>query len=41
MAAAVLGFPFVLMVSDKTTVGANSNQFGGTKAIKIGLGCKY
>ena len=41
MAAAVLGCPFVLMVSDKTTVGANSNQFGGTQAIKTGLGYKY
>lgn len=41
MAAAILGCPFILMTSDKTTVGANSNQFGGTQAIKTGLGYKY
>ena len=41
MSAAILGCPFVLMISDKTTVGANSNQFGGTQAIKTGLGYKY
>ena len=41
MAAAVLECPFILMTSDKTTVGANSNKFGGTQAIKTGLGYKY
>ena len=41
MAAAVLNCPFILMISDKTTVGANSNQIGGTQAIKTGLGYKY
>jgi hypothetical protein len=41
MAAAALECPFILMTSDKTTVGANSNQFGGTQAIKTGLGYKY
>ena len=41
MAAATLGCPFILMISDKTTVGANSNQFGGTQAIKTGVGYKY
>ena len=41
MAAAALGCPFVLMMSDKTTVGANSNSLGGTQSIKTGLGYKY
>ena len=41
MAAAALGCPFVLMMSDKTTVGANSNALGGTQSIKTGLGYKY
>ncbi|MEC5165132.1 hypothetical protein RCH18_000857 [Flavobacterium sp. PL11] len=40
-AAAALGCPFILMTSDKTTVGSSSNQFGGTQAIKTGLGYKY
>lgn len=41
MAAAVIGCPFVLMTSDKTTVGANSNQIGGSQAIKTGIAYKY
>jgi sRNA-binding regulator protein Hfq len=41
MAAAAIGCPFVLMTSDKTTVGANSNTIGGSQAIKTGLGYKY
>ena len=41
MAAAAIGCPFILLTSDKTTVGANSNQFGGTQAIKKGVGYKY
>lgn len=41
MAAASIGCPFVLMTSDKTTVGANSNAIGGSQAIKTGLGYKY
>lgn len=41
MAAATLGCPFILMISDKTTVGANSNAIGGSQAIKTGLGYKY
>lgn len=41
MDAAKLGCPFVLMVSDKTTVGANSNALGGTQAIKTGVAYKY
>ena len=41
MDAAKQGCPFVLMTSDKTTVGANSNAIGGTQAIKTGVGYKY
>lgn len=41
MAAAALGCPFVLMMSDKTTVGANSNALGGTQSIKTGLAYRY
>lgn len=41
MAAAALGCPFILMTSDKTTVGANSNQLGGTQSIKTGIAYKY
>ena len=41
MDAAKLGCPFVLMISDKTTVGANSNGLGGTQAIKTGVAYKY
>ncbi len=41
IAAAEIGCPFVLMTSDKTTVGANSNQLGGTQSIKTGLAYKY
>lgn len=41
MSAAALGCPFILMTSDKTTVGANSNAIGGSQAIKTGLGYKY
>ena len=41
MDAAKLGCPFVLMTSDKTTVGANSNALGGTQAIKTGVAYKY
>jgi sRNA-binding regulator protein Hfq len=41
MAAAAIGCPFVLMTSDKTTVGANSNAIGGSQAIKTGLAYKY
>lgn len=40
-AAAAIGCPFVLMTADKTTVGANSNQLGGSQAIKKGVGYKY
>jgi hypothetical protein len=35
-----LRMSFILMTSDKTTVGANLG-FGGTQAIKTGLGYKY
>ncbi|UFH35907.1 hypothetical protein [Flavobacterium acetivorans] len=41
MAAAALGCPFILLTSDKTTVGANSNQLGGAQAIKKGITYKY
>ncbi|MBF2709521.1 hypothetical protein IR213_13110 [Flavobacterium soyangense] len=41
MAAAAIGCPFVLMISDKTTVGASSNALGGSQAIKTGIGYKY
>ena len=40
-AAAVAGCPFILMTSDKSTTGNNSNQLGGTQAIKTGIGYKY
>jgi sRNA-binding regulator protein Hfq len=40
-AAAAIGCPFILMTSDKTTVGANSNALGGSQAIKKGIAYKY
>lgn len=40
-AAAILGCPFILMTSDKTTTGNNSNKLGGTQAIKTGVGYQY
>jgi hypothetical protein len=41
MDAAKIGCPFVLLISDKTTVGANSNAIGGSQAIKTGVAYKY
>jgi len=41
MEAAKLGCQFILMTSDKTTIGANSNMLGGTQAIKKGITYKY
>ncbi|CAM3784260.1 hypothetical protein FLBR109950_01290 [Flavobacterium branchiophilum] len=41
MAAAAIGCPFVLMTSDKATVGYNSNQLGGSQNIKTGIGYRY
>ena len=41
MAAAEIGCPFILMTSDKSTVGSSSNQLGGSQAIKTGLAYKY
>jgi sRNA-binding regulator protein Hfq len=41
MDAAKQGCPFILLTSDKTTVGANSNAIGGSQAIKTGVGYKY
>lgn len=36
-----LNCPFILQVSDKTIVGANSNGIGGSQAIKTGVAYKY
>nr|WP_298655103.1 hypothetical protein [uncultured Flavobacterium sp.] len=41
MEAAKLGCPFILLTADKATVGANSNQLGGSQVIKKGVGYKY
>lgn len=41
MAAAALRCPFILLTAEKTTVGANSNQLGGTQTIKKGVAYKY
>ena len=41
MAAAALNCPFILLTSDITTVGANSNTIGGSQAIKKGISYKY
>lgn len=41
MQAVKIGCPFILMTSDKTTVGASSNTLGGSQAIKKGKGFKY
>jgi len=41
MDAAKQGCPFVLLTSDKTTVGASSNSLGGSQAIKTGVAYKY
>lgn len=41
MAAAAAGCQFILMTSDKTTSGYNSNAIGGSQAIKKGVGYKY
>ncbi|MEZ0006922.1 sRNA-binding regulator protein Hfq [Flavobacterium sp. 28YEA47A] len=41
MEAAKLGCPFILLISDKTTVGDSSNALGGTQAIKKGVAYKY
>ena len=41
MSAAAIGCPFVLMTSDKPTVGSNANALGGTQAIKTGIAYKY
>ena len=34
MDAAAQGCAFILLIADKTTVGANSNGLGGSQAIK-------
>lgn len=41
MDAAKQGCAFVLLTSDKTTVGASSNTLGGVQAIKTGVAYKY
>jgi sRNA-binding regulator protein Hfq len=41
MDAAKQGCPFILLMADKTTVGANSNALGGSQAIKTGVSYKY
>jgi sRNA-binding regulator protein Hfq len=41
MDAAEKGYPFILMIDDKSTVGASSNTLGGSQAIKKGIGYKY
>lgn len=41
MAAATAGCPFILMTADKATVGANSNQLGGSQVVKKGIGYRY
>lgn len=41
MEAAKLGCPFILLTADKVTIGANSNQLGGSQVIKKGVGYKY
>jgi len=41
MAAAAMNCPFVLITSEKTTVGSNSNDIGGSQSIKTGFAYKY
>jgi len=41
MAAAAMKCPFVLMTSDKMTVGGSSNSLGGSQVIKKGIAYKY
>ncbi|KIX20830.1 hypothetical protein SY27_13210 [Flavobacterium sp. 316] len=41
MDAAKLGCAFILLTSDKTTVGASSNRLGGSQAVKKGVAYKY
>jgi hypothetical protein len=41
MAAAALNCPFVLITSEKSTVGSKSNNLGGSQSIKTGFAYKY
>ena len=41
MAAAALNCPFILIASEKTTVGSKSNELGGSQSIKTGYAYKY
>ncbi len=40
-AAAKLNCPFVLITSEKSTVGSKSNNLGGSQSIKTGFAYKY
>lgn len=40
-AAAEMGCPFVLFVSENKSVGASSNTLGGTQVAKNGVGYSY
>lgn len=41
MAAAALNCPFILITSEKTTVGSSSNELGGTQSMKTGVAYQY
>lgn len=41
MAAAEMNCPFVLITSEKNTVGNNSNSLGGSQNIKTGIAYRY
>ncbi len=41
LAAAALQCPFILITSEKTTVGSTSNALGGSQSIKTGIAYKY
>jgi hypothetical protein len=41
MAASALNCPFILITSEKTTVGSKSNELGGTQSMKTGFAYKY
>ncbi len=41
MAAAAMNCPFILILTEKTTVGSSSNDLGGTQSMKTGIAYKY
>lgn len=41
MAAAKANSPFILLTSEKSTVGSTSNQLGGSQSIKSGIAYNY